>query len=259
MNNKKFIIATIAWVVGLSALGAVTFANNFEEGKWQWIVGGMMHHGERGMKGWFGMMGQGGENEAAHAAVLAWDYSAFLEAIADAPFADKMTEEQFAKMVVRAQQEEAIQTAVENNDYAAYLTAVQSAFADRSSEAFFNDLVSKRLAAEKVKAAIETEDYDAYVEAVKGTEREGKLTEEQFADMITHKADRMSGEKGDRWEDMRKGMQENKGIRRWSNTNLQAAVMAWDYAAFVQAIAGTALEGKITQSQFDSVVAKFAK
>lgn len=138
------------------------------------------------------MMGQGGENDVAHAAVLAGDYSAFLEAIANAPFAEDITEEQFAKMAVRAQQEQAIQLAVENNDYDAYLTAVQSAFADRSSEAFFNDMVTKKLAAEKVKAAIEAEDYDAYVEAVKGTEREGKLTEEQFAEMIAHKSDMIS-------------------------------------------------------------------
>ncbi len=118
------------------------------------------------------MMGQGGENDVAHAAVLAGDYDAFLEAIADAPFADKITEEQFAKMTARVQQEQAIQSAIESNDYDAYLTVVQSVFAEKSSESFFNDLVSKRLLAEKIKTAIEAEDYDAYVEAVKGTERE---------------------------------------------------------------------------------------
>lgn len=257
MNNKKFIIATIAWVVGLSALGAVTFANEIPDVQGQWMFGGMMHHGERWPKAWMGMFGQeGGKNEAAHAAVLAWDYAAFLEAVGDAPFVDKITEDQFNKMTVRAQQQNAIDVAIENNDYDAYLTAVQSVFSEKSSEEFFNDLVSKRLTAEKIKAAIEAEDYEAYVEAVEWTEREGKLTEEQFAEMIAHKADRMSGE---RPENMRKGMQENKGVRRWSNTNLQAAVMAWDYDAFLQAIAGTALEGKISETQFNTVVEKFAK
>jgi len=70
-------------------------------------------------------------------------------------------------MTVRAQQQNAIDMAIENNDYDAYLTAVQSVFAEKSSEAFFNDLVSKRLTAEKIKNAVESEDYEAYVEAVK--------------------------------------------------------------------------------------------
>ena len=54
-------------------------------------------------------------------------------------------------------------------------------------------------------------------------------------------------------------MQNNRGVKNSSNASLQAAVMAGDYDAFVQAIAGTALEGKITELQFDSVVAKFTK
>jgi len=58
---------------------------------------------------------------------------------------------------------------------------------------------------------------------------------------------------------MRKNMQNNRGVKNSSNASLQAAVMAGDYDAFVQAIAGTALEGKITELQFDSVVAKFTK
>jgi len=70
------------------------------------------------------------------------------------------------------QQEQAIQSAIENNDYDAYLTVVQSVFAQTSSEAFFNDMVTKRLVAEKIKAAIEAEDYEAYVQAVAGTEHE---------------------------------------------------------------------------------------
>ena len=86
----------------------------------------------------------------------------------------------------------AVQSAIENNDYDAYLTAVQAVFTEHSSEAFFNDLVVKRSSAENIKAAFEAEDYDAYIEAVQGTEREGKLTQEQFADMISHKAERMS-------------------------------------------------------------------
>lgn len=95
-------------------------------------------------------------------------------------------------MTQRAQQEQAVQTAIENNDYAAYLTAVQTVFAEHSSASFFNDIVAKRLSAEKIKAAIEAEDYDAYVAAVQGTEREGKLTQEQFTAMIAHKAEGMS-------------------------------------------------------------------
>lgn len=56
---------------------------------------------------------------------------------------------------------------------------------------------------------------------------------------------------------MKKNFQED-GVKT-SRNSLQASVMAGDYDAFVAAIAGTALEGKITQVQFDSVVVKFKK
>lgn len=256
MRNKTLIITTIAWVVGLSALGAVTFANNTPAIQGQWMFAWMMPHGEH-PKGWFALFGhQERKNDAAHTAMLAWDYAAFIAAIGDAPFAEDITEEQFATIAAKMQQEQAIQSAIENNDYDAYLTVVQSVFAQTSSEAFFNDMVTKRLVAEKIKAAIEAEDYEAYVQAVAGTEHEWRVTEEQFAEMIDHKTDMMSWDKR---EGMRKNMQNNRGVKNSSNASLQAAVMAGDYDAFVQAIAGTALEGKITELQFDSVVAKFTK
>jgi hypothetical protein len=56
---------------------------------------------------------------------------------------------------------------------------------------------------------------------------------------------------------MKKTFQEDGS--KSSRSNLQSAVMEGDYDTFVTAIAGTALEGKITQAQFDSVVAKFKK
>jgi Spy/CpxP family protein refolding chaperone len=133
--------------------------------------------GEHGM----GMGGPGNaDHEAMQTALENNDYAAFVTATADAPFADQVDEAFFAKMVEAHTlrqagdnegadaimeelgmgprgghdehgmgmggpgnaDHEAMQTALENNDYAAFVTATADApFADQVDEAFFAKMV----------------------------------------------------------------------------------------------------------------------
>ncbi len=242
MNKKTLVALAIASAVGLSAIWAATFANDIGGDKWGRWFGMMMGHGDHGPKGWFGFGGMFGgpqdmQDTPAHVALLAGDYDAFVTAIGDAPFAKDITEEQFNKMSAKAKQGQAIQEAIADNDYAAYVAAVKVTYEEMSSQTFFNDMVAKQKTAAAVKAAFEAKNYAAYVKAVAGTEEEGKLTEEQFTDRAEHK--------------------ENKADRKEARSDVQSAIMQGDYDTFVQAIAGTKLEGKVSEDQFNSLVTKF--
>ncbi len=246
MNKKTLIGLAIASAVGLSAIGAATFANDMGGDKWARWFGMMMGHGDHGPKGWFGFGGMFGgpqdmQDNPAHVALLAGDYDAFVAAHADMPFAKDITEEQFAKMSAKAKQGQAIQSAIADNDYAAYAAAVKVSYEEMSSQTFFNDMVAKQKTAAAVKAAFEAKDYDAYVAAVADTEQEGKFTEAQFTDMMNGKG-KMKGE-------------HKRGDNKWG-LDIKG-LLSGDYTAFQQAIAGTKLEGKITQDQFNSLVTKF--
>lgn len=184
---------------------------------------------------------QDDQNDPAHQALLSGDYTAFIAAIKDAPFAQDITQEQFTKMSDKAKQEQALHDAIKNNDYAAYSTIVKAEYEERSSQAFFNDIVAREKTMTAVKAAFEAKDYAAYVAAVKGTDQENKLTEAQFTEIANHKE-----QKGER--------KEHKGDKMGIDIK---GLLSGDYAAFTKAIAGTKLEGKITQDQFNSLVAKF--
>lgn len=122
------------------------------------------------------------------------------------------------------QQKQAMQTAIEKNDYAAYVTAYEKA---KLSKEQFATMVKTHQARSTIQTAIEKWDYTAYVAAVKWTEMEGKITAAQFKDMVAKHSQR---------------------------TAMRDAVTKNDYTAFVAAVKGTPMEGKVTQEQFATMV-----
>ena len=89
---------------------------------------------------------------------------------------------------------QAINTAITNNDYTAYLAAIKgTAKEGKVTQAQFTAMVTKHqkeLAKQQQRTAINTaitnNDYTAYLAAIKGTAKEGKVTQAQFTAMVNH-------------------------------------------------------------------------
>ena len=122
------------------------------------------------------------------------------------------------------QQKQAMQTAIQNNDYAAYVKAYETA---KLTQDQFSAIVKMNQAKSSIDAAITKGDFVAYTAAVKGTSMENKVTETQFKDMVAKHTQR---------------------------TALRDAVTANDYTAFVAAVKGTPMEGKVSKEAFATMV-----
>lgn len=127
-----------------------------------------------------GFMRMETKNPEAHEALLAGDYEAFVEATADPRFSQNLTQEQFDLMTQHAQKRETIQTAIENEDYNAFVAA------STPSEEEFAEIVEHHKKQQAIREAIENEDYEAFQETVSGTPME-TMTEEQFQRLVEKK------------------------------------------------------------------------
>lgn len=135
------------------------------------------------------------------------------------------------KMMVRfGGENSAIQTAIKNNDYNAFVTA-WNADSNKPSDATvptqeqFSKMVEMENKRAAVEAAIENNDYNAYVAAT-------TPTKEEFNQIVSqHK----------------------------SQAAVQAAVEAHDYAAFVEATNDSPMAGKITEEQFNKMIERHEK
>lgn len=128
-----------------------------------------------------GFMKFGGEGNAAHEAVLAGDYDAFLEATADTPMAESITQEKFQSLHTHAQKMQTVQTAIENNDYEAFVAA------STPSPEEFAEIVAQHQTQQLIQHAVEEKDYAAFQTAVAGTPMDA-MTEEHFTRMVEKKA-----------------------------------------------------------------------
>ncbi|USN56479.1 MAG: hypothetical protein H6766_05555 [Candidatus Peribacteria bacterium] len=104
-------------------------------------------------------------DDTVQAALEANDYSA-LSTEAQA----QITEDQFADMEAHQASREAIQTAIANRDYEAFLAAADDRMLERiDSEEAFNELVTREAAQTTYQSALEAavvaNDYDAYIAA----------------------------------------------------------------------------------------------
>lgn len=124
------------------------------------------------------MMRFGMGNEAIQMAVKDGDYNAFVtawNADTNKPSdATVPTQEQFNTMVAMEQKRVAVETAIANNDYDAFVKATTPTREE------FDAIVSHQKSRAVTEAAIKANDYAAFQTAVKGTPMED-LTEEEFA------------------------------------------------------------------------------
>ena len=87
---------------------------------------------------------------------------------------------------------QAMNTAITNNDYTAYLAAIKGTVKEgKVTQTQFTAMVTKyqkKLAKQQQKTAINTaitnNDYTGYLAAIKGTAKEGKITQAQFTRMV---------------------------------------------------------------------------
>jgi len=95
-----------------------------------------------------------------------------------------MTEEQFAKIVTMEQKRQTIETAIENNDYSAYVTATTP------SREEFDAIVAQHSTHKAIEAAIDAKDYAAFQTAIKDTPMTETMTETQFNAMVEKRAEK---------------------------------------------------------------------
>ena len=130
---------------------------------------------------------------------------------------------------------QAINTAITNNDYTAYLAAIKgTAKEGKVTQAQFTAMVTKHQQKSAMNTAITNNDYDAYLAAIKGTTKEGKVTQAQFTSMVTKHQKELA--------------------KQQQRTAINTAITNNDYTAYLAAIKGTAKEGKVTQAQFTAMV-----
>lgn len=211
MKKNLVLVSSVAGIVLLT--GAITFASTDALSWTTWVRGNRMMQNKLGSGQWFcGSMhrGEGGE------------WMMFWPEMAE--FGGKWQWIGSWMWMLLNQQKQAMQTAIEKNDYAAYVTAYEKA---KLSKDDFATMVKTHQARSTIQAAIEKWDYTAYVAAVKWTVMEGKVTATQFTDMVAKHTQR---------------------------TAMRDAVTKNDYTAFVAAVKGTPMEGKVTQEQFATMV-----
>lgn len=119
----------------------------------------------------------------------------------------------------------AMQTAIENNDYNAFIRAWNAdenkpADAEAPTQEQFSQMVAMHQKHQTIQTAIENNDYEAYAEAT-------KPTREEFDRIVTQ-------------HNMHKA--------------IEAALEAKDYAAFQTAIKDTPMAEKMTETQFNAMV-----
>ena len=147
--------------------------------------------GDRRGKGMMGIF-WGEENSAITAALKANDYKTFVtawNADTNKPSdATVPTETQFNTMVIKYKKHIAIQTALENNDYNAYVKATTP------TQEEFNQQVSEYKTRSAMKTAIQNKDYKAFVAAWNADTNKPSdatvPTETQFNKMITKKEEK---------------------------------------------------------------------
>lgn len=80
---------------------------------------------------------------------------------------------------------QAINTAITNNDYTAYLAAIKGTTKEgKVTQAQFTTMVTKQQHKVAMSTAITNNDYTAYLSAIKGTAKEGRVTQAQFTAIV---------------------------------------------------------------------------
>jgi hypothetical protein len=102
---------------------------------------------------------------------------------------EPMTQEKFSQLVAQNVKRQAVEKALEANDYTAFVQATTP------TQAEFTAMAAKHKTQKAVQAAFQAKDYDAYVLAVQGTDQEGKLTKEQFLNKAEKKTNGMGQKK----------------------------------------------------------------
>lgn len=211
MKKNVVLVSSVAGIVLLT--GAITFASTDVLSWTTGLRGNRMMQDRLGSGLWFGDMHRG---EGMGEWMMFWPEMG--------NFGRKWAGIGSGMWMLLNQQKQAMQIAIEKNDYAAYVTAYEKA---KLTKEQFASMVKMNQARSAIQTAIEKWDYTAYVAAVKGTEMEGKVTDTQFKDMVAKHTQR---------------------------TAEREAIQTNDYPAFVAAIKGTPMEGKVTQEQFATMV-----
>ena len=197
-------------------------------------------------------------------AIAANDYAAFTTAIAGTRLEGRVDEEKFAKIVEKTAKKDAVSAAIINNDYEAFTNAVVGTkYEGKVDEERFAKLVEKRSKKDGIRAAVENNDYAAFQSSAEGTHYAAKITDEAtFAKFVEAKNLAKAGDKEAARAILKeiqikpknkKGKKQKKGssaISREVQAAIKEAFENNDYAAFTAAVAGTQLEGRYSEEDF---------
>jgi hypothetical protein len=212
MKKNLVLVSSVAGIVLLTGAITFTFAGNSDTlswGKGNWLMQNRLGSGQ-GLGGMGMHRGEGRD-----------EWMMFWPGMGD--FGGKWPGVWSGMGMILNQQKQAMQTAIEKNDYSAYVTAYEKA---KLTKEQFASMVKMHQAWLAIQTAIEKGDYTVYTAAVKGTAMEGKVTATQFTDMVAKHTQRAAE---------------------------RAAVTNNDYTAFLAAVKGTPMEGKVTQEQFTTM------
>ena len=216
------------------------------------------------VSGVYAAKGSKGLTEDAKNAIAANDYAAFITAIAGTRLEGRIDEEKFTKIVEKTAKKNAVRSAIENNDYAAFQNAVVGTkYEGKVDEERFAKLVEKKAKKDGIKTAVENNDYAAFQASAEGTHYAKKITDEAtFAKFVEAKNLAKAGDKEAARAILKeiqikpknkKGKKQKKGssaISREVQTAIKEAFENNDYAAFTAAVAGTQLEGRYSEEDF---------
>jgi hypothetical protein len=183
--NKKILLGTILWLVAtagtLTSVNAQDMSFGWGMKMWKWQMGdfgwGQMW-GRWWEMGW--KWGKGGAMfwTSAIAAIESNNYTLFTAALVWTNKEWEITQTEFNDIVARHAKQKAVQSAIEANDYNAFVKA------STPTQAEFDKIVTWNKTRKAVDAAIKAKDYTAFTTAIKWTPQEGKVTIAQFNKMV---------------------------------------------------------------------------
>lgn len=213
MKKNVILVSSVAGIVLLT--GAITFASTSDI-----LTGETGHKGNKLMQD---RLGSGFKFGGMHRGEGRGEGMMFWPEMGD--FGGKWLWKIWSWMgMILNQQKQAMQVAIEKNDYTAYQTAYEKA---KLTKEQFASMVKMNQGKTAIQTAIEKGDYKAFVAAVQWTAMESKMTENQFKDMV---------------------------VKHTQRTAERAAILKDDYTAFLATVKGTPMEGKVSKEQFTTMV-----
>lgn len=142
----------------------------------------------------------GPANEEVKNALANGDYNAFVALMQDR-IPETITEERFNMLAGRFATHEAMMTAVENEDYDAWTSAISDEYPRKATSLTqddFQQMIDRHASMEEIRLAIENRDYDAWLEAQSNLQFGSKftqlITEDEFDTFVDMHNAKMNGD-----------------------------------------------------------------